>query len=132
MQYLLLIYGPESDEQDFSDETMKAYDAFWKHVSERGVIRAGEALHPSAAATTVRIRDGRTLTTDGPFAETKEILGGFYVVEVADLDEALGYAAMIPGAKTGSIEVRPIVDFGAMNAGAAAAGAAAAGSAASD
>ena len=122
MQYLLLIYGPESDEQDFSDETMKAYDAFWEHVNERGVIRAGEALHPSAAATTVRIRDGRTLTTDGPFAETKEILGGFYVVEVADLDEALGYAAMIPGAKTGSIEVRPIVDFGAMNGEAAATG----------
>ena len=114
MQYLLLIYGPESDEQDFSDETMKAYDAFWAHVTERGVLRAGEALHPSAAATTVRIRDGQTVTTDGPFAETKEILGGFYVVEVADLDEALGYAAMIPAAKTGSIEVRPIVDFGAV------------------
>lgn len=124
MQYLLLIYGPESESEDFSDETMKAYDAFWAHVTERGVIRAGEALHPAATATTVRVRDGHTLTTDGPFAETKEILGGFYVVEVADLDEALGYAAMIPGAKTGSIEVRPIVDFGAMNAEAAAAGSA--------
>lgn len=125
MQYLLLIYGPETDEQDFSEETMKAYDAFWAHVTERGVLRAGEALHPAAAATTVRVRDGHTLTTDGPFAETKEILGGFYIVDVADLDEALGYAAMIPGAKTGSVEVRPIVDFDAMRGGAVPAGSAA-------
>jgi len=125
MQYLLLIYGTESDEQDFSAETMKAYDAFWAHVTERGVLRAGEALHPAAAATTVRVRDGHTLMTDGPFAETKEILGGFYVVEVADLDEALGYAAMIPGAKTGSVEVRPIVDFSAMRTDAVPAGSAA-------
>jgi hypothetical protein len=122
MQYLLLIYGPESEAEDFSPETMKAYDAFWAHVTERGVLRAGEALHPSATATTVRVRDGQTLTTDGPFAETKEVLGGFYVVDVADLDEALGYAAMIPGAKSGSIEVRPIVDFDALGAEAAAAG----------
>ena len=70
----------------------------------------------------MRVRDGQTVTTDGPFAETKEILGGFYVVDVADLDEALGYAAMIPGAKTGSVEVRPIVDFGAMEGEAAVAG----------
>ncbi|MGK2851058.1 MAG: YciI family protein [Candidatus Limnocylindrales bacterium] len=125
MQYLLLIYGPESDEQDFSPETMAGYDKFWEHVSERGVLRAGEALHPAAAATTVRVRDGQTLTTDGPFAETKEILGGFYVVEVADLDEALGYAAMIPGSKTGSVEVRPIVDFAAVRADAVPAGSAA-------
>ena len=116
MQYLLLIYGPESESEDFSPETMKAYDEFWAHVSERGVLKAGEALHPVSTATTVRVRDGQTMTTDGPFAETKEILGGFYVVDVADLDEALGYAAMIPGAKTGSIEVRPIVDFDALGA----------------
>jgi hypothetical protein len=122
MQYLLLIYGPESESEDFSPETMEAYDAFWKHVSERGALKAGEALHPVSTATTVRVRDGQTVTTDGPFAETKEILGGFYVVDVADLDEALGYAAMIPGAKTGSVEVRPIVDFAALD-GAAAAGA---------
>jgi hypothetical protein len=122
MQYLLLIYGPESEADDFSPETMKAYDAFWAHVTERGVLRAGEALHPSAMATTVRVRDGQTITTDGPFAETKEVLGGFYVVDVADLDEALGYAAMIPGAKSGSIEVRPIVDFDALRAEAAVAG----------
>lgn len=125
MQYLLLIYGPESEAEDFSEETMKAYDAFWAHVTERGVLRAGEALHPAAAATTVRVRDGHTLMTDGPFAETKEILGGFYVVDVADLDEALGYAAMIPGAKTGSVEVRPIVDFAAIRGDAVPAGSAA-------
>ena len=119
MQYLLLIYGPESESEDFSPETMQAYDAFWTHVSERGALKAGEALHPASTATTVRVRDGQTLTTDGPFAETKEILGGFYVVDVADLDEALEYAAMIPGAKTGSVEVRPIVDFAAMAAASA-------------
>jgi len=125
MQYLLLIYGPESESDDFSPETMAAYDAFWNHVTEKGALKAGEALHPASAATTVRVRDGQTVTTDGPFAETKEILGGFYVVDVADLDEALGYAAMIPGAKTGSVEVRPIVDFDAVREGAAAAGTAA-------
>jgi hypothetical protein len=75
-------------------------------------MKGGEALQPTATATTVRVRDGQTLSTDGPFAETKEVLGGFYIVEAADLDEAIGYAARIPGAKEGSIEVRPIVDFG--------------------
>ena len=122
MQYLLLIYGPESEADDFSPETMAEYDAFWKHVSERGALKAGEALHPVSTATTVRVRDGQTVATDGPFAETKELLGGFYIVDVADLDEALGYAAMIPGAKTGSVEVRPIVDFGALDGEAAVAG----------
>ena len=125
MQYLLLIYGPESESEDFSPETMKAYDAFWAHVTERGALKAGEALHPVSTATTVRVRDGQTVTTDGPFAETKEILGGFYVVDVANLDEALEYAAMIPGAKTGSIEVRPIVDFDAPGTDASATGSAA-------
>jgi len=127
MQYLLLIYGPESEAEDFSPETMEAYNAFWEHVSKRGALKAGEALHPVSTATTVRVRDGQTVTTDGPFAETKEILGGFYVVDVADLDEALGYAAMIPGAKTGSVEVRPIVDFAALDGGAAAGAGAGAG-----
>jgi hypothetical protein len=122
MQYLLLIYGPESESEDFSPETMEAYNAFWNHVSERGALKAGEALHPVSTATTVRVRDGQTVTTDGPFAETKEILGGFYIVDVTDLDEALGYAAMIPGAKTGSVEVRPIVDFDALDGEAAVAG----------
>jgi hypothetical protein len=115
MQYALLIYGPDAAEVP-SDEAMAtemdAYNAFATHIRERGAMRAGEALHPIATATTVRVRDGRTITTDGPFAETKEVLGGFYIVEAADLDEAIGYAAMIPGAARGSVEVRPIVDFG--------------------
>jgi hypothetical protein len=83
-------------------------------------MRAGEALQPIASATTVRVRDGQTIATDGPFAETKEVLGGFYLVEAADLDEAIAYAAMIPGAVHGSIEVRPIFDFGTTSAEAAA------------
>ena len=111
MQYALLIYGTAADEEDFSPETMDGYNAFTAHVRERGVLKAGEALHPVSTATTVRVRDGRTVTTDGPFAETKELLGGFYIVDAADLDEAIGYAALIPGAKTGSVEVRPIVDW---------------------
>ena len=72
---------------------------------------AGEALDSTATATTVRVVDGRTITTDGPFAETKETLGGFYLVEAADLDEAIAYAAMIPGARYGCIEVRPVWDY---------------------
>jgi hypothetical protein len=117
MQYALLIYGPEPTEQP-SDEAMTAeidaYDVFTKHVRDRGAMRAGEALQPTVTATTVRVRGGQTLTTDGPFAETKETLGGFYIVEAKDLDEAIDYAARIPGAARGSIEVRPIVDFGSL------------------
>ena len=126
MQYALLIYGAEPTEPP-SDEAiaaeMAAYDAYTRHIAERGVMKGGEALHSSATATTVRVRDGRTLTTDGPFAETKEVLGGFYLVEAADLDEAIGYAAMIPGAQHGSVEVRPVMDFGADSAQAVAASA---------
>jgi hypothetical protein len=116
MQYALLIYTAESTEEVSPDvwaETMAEYNAFTAHVRDAGVMRAGEALHPSATATTVRIRDGQTVTTDGPFAETKEVLGGFYIVDAADLDDAIRYAAMIPGARWGSIEVRPIIEFGA-------------------
>ncbi|MEO5884951.1 MAG: YciI family protein [Candidatus Limnocylindrales bacterium] len=117
MQYALLIYGPEATERPTEEEIgteIAAYDAFWQHVSGLGAMRGGEALHPSSTATTVRVRDGQTLTTDGPFAETKEVLGGFYVVEAADLDEAIAYAALIPGAKDGSVEIRPIIDFSAI------------------
>ncbi len=116
MQYALLIYTPESTEEASADamaEEMAAYDAFGQHVSARGAMRGGEALEPTSTATTVRVIDGKTVTTDGPFAETKETLGGFYLVEAADLDEAIGYAAMIPGAKNGCIEIRPVWDFAA-------------------
>jgi hypothetical protein len=114
MQYLLLIYMQEPTEppsQAEIDAEMVGYNAFTKHIRANGAFQAGEALHPSSTATTVRVRDGRTVATDGPFAETKEVLGGFYLVDAADLDEAIAYAAMIPAALHGSIEVRPIVDW---------------------
>lgn len=125
MRYALLIYTAEPTAQ-VPEDVMKAeldgYSAFTAHVRERGAYEAGEALDSISTATTVRVRDGRTLTTDGPFAETKEALGGFYIVEAGDLDEAIAYATMIPGSKHGSIEVRPIFEWPAE---AAAAGAAA-------
>ena len=114
MRYLLLIYTSELDEPSTPDAQMAQlteYDAFTAWTRERGYFEAGEALQPTTTATTVRVRDGRTVTTDGPFAETKEALGGFYMVECADLDEAIEAAARIPGARNGSIEVRPIWDL---------------------
>jgi hypothetical protein len=115
MQYICLIYSNEVDEASVTPEQMQQvmdeYNAFTKDVVDSGVYVSGEALHPTKTATTVRVRDGKIVTTDGPFAETKEQLGGYYVVNAKDLDEAIGIAAKIPGAKWGSIEVRPIVDF---------------------
>ncbi len=114
MRYALLIYGdqsgPENPSPEESQATMDAYCAFTRDIQERGVMQAGEALQPFTTATTVRVRDGETLVTDGPFAETKEQLGGFYIVDCKDLDEASEIAAKIPGAQTGSIEVRPIME----------------------
>jgi hypothetical protein len=114
MQYLLLIYTAEPSEAAPQDEMLAEvheYDAFTKWTIERGLFKGGEALHPTSAATTVRVRDGRTITTDGPFAETKEALGGYYLIEARDLDEAIDAAARIPGARRGSIEVRPIFEL---------------------
>lgn len=114
MRYALLIYTTEPTEAPTADvmqAVMDGYNAFGDHIKARGAFQAGEALDSVTTATTVRVRDGKTLTTDGPFAETKEALGGFYIVEAADLDEAIGYAAMIPGAQQGSIEIRPIYDW---------------------
>jgi hypothetical protein len=116
MRYLLLIYTTEPTEATPEEEMgteMEGYNAFGKEIRDRGLFEAGEALHPTTAATTVRVRDGQTVATDGPFAETKEALGGFYLINAKDLDEAIEVAAKIPGAKHGSIEVRPIFDFGA-------------------
>jgi hypothetical protein len=114
MQYALLIYTPERETeptpQEMAEE-MDAYNAFTEHVRSRGAMKGGEALESVDTATTVRVVEGKTITTDGPFAETKETLGGFYLVEAADLDEAISYAAMIPGAKRGCIEVRPVWDY---------------------
>lgn len=116
MRYALLIYTAEQTEEpppDVQQAVTDGYNAFTEHVKERGAYGAGEALDPTSTATTVRVREGKTLTTDGPYAETKEALGGFYIVEAADLDEAIAYAAMIPGAQQGAIEVRPIFDWSA-------------------
>jgi len=114
MQYALLIYTPERETeptpQELAEE-MDAYNAFTDHVRSHGAMKGGEALDSVDTATTVRVVEGKTITTDGPFAETKETLGGFYLVEAADLDEAISYAAMIPGAKRGCIEVRPVWDY---------------------
>ncbi|MGH7625702.1 MAG: YciI family protein [Gemmatimonadaceae bacterium] len=113
MQYLLLIYEDETrwsnTSQADQDSEMSAYRAFGKEFSAS--IKAGHALQPTTTATTVRVRNGKRLSTDGPFAETKEQLGGFYLVDARDLDEAIAMAAKIPGAKAGSIEVRPIMTF---------------------
>jgi hypothetical protein len=115
MEYALLIYGDQSQTENASPEDLKqVMDEWWKYeawLDERGIKRAGEALQPTNQATTVRVKDGETITTDGPFAETKEQLGGFYLIEAANLDEALAAAAKCPGAWFGSIEVRPVMEF---------------------
>jgi hypothetical protein len=115
MKYLCLIYDEERKLDAMSkseaDAFMGEYFAFTNQVRESGHYVAGEALQPVKTATTVRVRDGRVLTTDGPFAETTEQLGGFYMIEARDLNEAIQVAAKIPSARIGSIEVRPVVDF---------------------
>ena len=109
MQYALLIYvAPWESTPEEDAQVMEAYNNFSREIVEAGAMRAGEALHEAKTATSVRVRDGQTLVTDGPFAETKEELGGFYIVEAANLDEAIKWAAKIPGAVRGTIEVRPI------------------------
>ncbi len=115
MHYMLMIYsdddaGPQPDTAEFG-QMMQGYGDFTAEVREKGVMVHGDPLEPVATATTVRVRDGAVHTTDGPFAETKETLGGFYILDCANLDEAIAYAAKIPGAKYGSIEVRPIMVF---------------------
>jgi hypothetical protein len=113
MQYLLLIYQNEKVWADMPEaEQGKAfaeYMEFSKDIAQKKQLLAGEALQPTSTATTVRVRDGKTLTTDGPFAETREQLGGFYLVEAKDLDEAIKMAARIPDVRSGSIEVRPVM-----------------------
>jgi len=112
MQYLLLIYENEAA-SDYGDQALMAeYGAFTQGIVQSGHFKAGDALQSVTKATTVRVKDGKTITTDGPFAETREQLGGYYAIEAKDLDEAIAIAARIPGARTGSIEVRPIMVFG--------------------
>ena len=113
MRYMLLIYDREADLAKMSEAEQGAffgeYMGFTEGIRKSGHHKAGDPLQPVATATTVRVKNGKTVTTDGPFAETREQLGGFYVVEAKDLDEAVGIAARIPGAKTGSVEVRPLM-----------------------
>lgn len=115
MQYALLIYGEEGRwagmSEDEQSKAMQAWDDYTKSLADGGVMRAGEALQPTTTATSVRVRDGKTLTTDGPFAETKEQFGGFYLIETDDIDVAIEAAARCPGAFEGTIEVRPIMEF---------------------
>jgi hypothetical protein len=112
MQYLLLIYRNEADASNMDPATAKKitdeYATFTQSIIQNGNFKAGDRLQPVTTATTVRVRDGKTLTTDGPFAETREQLAGYYLIEAKDLDAALAIAARIPGARVGSIEVRPI------------------------
>ena len=112
MQYLLMIYANEAEYAKIDPATLQKvyeeYGAFTQGIVKSGNFKAGDRLQPTTTATTVRVRDGKTLTTDGPFAETREQLGGYYVIEAADLDAAIGWAARCPGAADGAIEVRPI------------------------
>jgi hypothetical protein len=112
MQYLLMIYRNEAEQAKMDAGTAKKmledYGAFTQSIIQSGNFKAGDRLQDASTATTVRVRDGKTLTTDGPFAETREQLGGYYLIEAKDLDEALAIAARVPGAKVGSVEVRPI------------------------
>jgi hypothetical protein len=113
MQYMCLIYDDEgtwgSMPEDERNTVFNEYGTFTESIKESGNYVAGDALQPTSTATTVRVRGGETLVTDGPFAETKEQLGGYYLVEAKDVDEALKIAARIPSARYGSIEVRPVV-----------------------
>jgi hypothetical protein len=116
MKYLCLIYDDEkqmeSMSQADSDKFMGEYFAFTDDIQKSGHLIHGEALQPVQTATTLRTRNGKVSTTVGPFAETKEQLGGFYLIEAKDLNEAIQVASRIPSVRTGSIEVRPVVDFG--------------------
>ena len=112
MKYLLMIYADEATRPEEGSPESQAmfteYFEFTNAITEEGINEGGAALHPVDTATTVRVRDGEVVTTDGPFAETKEQLGGFYIVDCDDLDQALAVAARIPDARNGSVEVRPV------------------------
>jgi hypothetical protein len=115
MQYMLLIYGSEGARGEMSQEEMgrvfQAYGTFTQELRDSGAMIAGDALEPTETATTVRVKNDETLTTDGPFAETKEQLGGYYLIEADSLDDAVDWASKVPGARHGSVEVRPVMVF---------------------
>jgi hypothetical protein len=112
MQYLLMIHSDEAAMQQARKEDVQgiiaAYSAYTQAMKEAGAYLGGERLHPSSTATVVRATNGKTSVLNGPYAEVKEQLGGYYVIEAADLDAAIGWAARCPGAQYGAIEVRPI------------------------
>jgi hypothetical protein len=118
MKYLCTIYGDESGWGDATPDqmaaVMAAYNAFGDEARAAGVMLGGEGLELTSSATTVRVRDGERVLSDGPFAETKEQLGGYYLLECDSLDEAIDWAAKIPGAATGSVEVRPVMNYDAV------------------
>jgi hypothetical protein len=115
MKYLLMICSDEAAEAKMPPEklgaVLSAYMDFTSAVKEAGAYQGGEALQPTTTATTVRVQGGQILTTDGPFAETKEQLGGYYLLDCKNLDEAIQWAAKIPSASWGAIEIRPVMDF---------------------
>jgi hypothetical protein len=117
MKYLLLIYDEEQNFAKMSQaelgQMIGEYRQFSESIQKSGNYQAGAQLQPTSTATAVRVRDGKRLVTDGPFAETREQLGGYYLIEAKDLDEAIGIAARIPSSKRGTIEVRPLVEAGA-------------------
>jgi hypothetical protein len=123
MKFLAIIYNDESRFFNATPEdiaaTFEGHGALMDAAGKAGVYLGGEGLQPVATATTIRVRDGERMLTDGPYAETKEQLGGYYLFECKDLDEALNWAARIPEAKTGAVEVRPIKDYDALQAQAA-------------
>ncbi len=115
MKYLCLIYDDEKNWTEATEERTRAifgeHTALYEDAKKAGAYVGGEGLQPIRTATTLRVRDGRAVHTDGPYAETKEQLGGFYLFDCKDLDEALAWAAKIPEAKTGAVEVRPVMVF---------------------
>src|SRR6187431_1666755 len=115
MKYAFTIYTDETQRENATPEQMQqvsqAYFELTQEMEQKGVLVAGDGLYPTPTATTVRVRDGERNVTDGPFAETKEQLGGFYVLDVKDLDEAIEWAAKIPTAKSGCVEVRPVLVY---------------------
>lgn len=116
MNYLLLIYSKEADLAALSESDRNTmsneYTEFTKSIVQAGHFKAGDRLRPASTASTVRVRNGKTAITDGPFAETREQLGGYYLIEAKNLDEATAIAARVPGARHGSIEVRPVWPLG--------------------
>ena len=111
MQFMALIYDVEGETDVDWETLMQQYGEFGANAKAAGVFDAGDALQPVSTATSVRVREGKKVVTDGPFAETKEQLGGYYLLNCKDLDEAISWAAQIPSARFGTVEVRPVIVF---------------------